>query len=252
MDRHGPLQSARASRLAVCAIATLLAAACAAPPPLPLDPLPAPPPPLAPQACLACLDLSDELARLRQALAAREAELRDLRAAQREQARVVAESSRGAAQAQARQRRLATQAGAASAIAEAEVEQQAAREKLPVAPVAPLLALGTAGLEAASAAFARNDFGGAFDRATQAQALFVAAVDAAGPPRGKVEVPLRGGVPVRAVIDAPLRRQPGGAVTANLAAEAPLTASAWRAGYLHVTTAAGARGWIAEDQVALR
>jgi len=235
-------------------VAGMLLAACAAPPPVRLDPLPAPPPPLAAQACMACLDQSDEIARLRQALAAREEELRDLRASQREQARIAASSSRDAAQAQARQRRLATQADAVSAIAEAEVEQQTAREKLPVAPVVPLLALAGAYLDAASAAFSRNEFGSAFDRATQAQVLFVAAVAGFEQASGKrtAEVPLRGGVPVRAASRTPLRRQPGGPVTNMVAADAPLTALAWRAGYVRVTTAAGVTGWIAEDEIALR
>ena len=203
---------------------------------------------------MACLDQTEEIARLRDALAAREAELRDLRASQREQARVVAESSRDVAQAKARQRRLATKADAASAIAEAEVEQQAAREKLPAAPPPALFALAASSLDAATAAFSRQEFGSAFDRASEAQILFAAVVAAAESSRGKAttDVVLRGGVPLRAASQAPLRRQPAGAVTGNVAANAPLTALAWRAGYLRVLTASGATGWIAEGQVALR
>ena len=255
MDGHGRTRAARTGRWAAGAVATLLAVACATPPPpVRIEPLPPPPPPLESQACMACLDSSEEIARLRQALAAREAELRDLRAGQREQARVAAESSRDAAQAQARQRRLATQADAASAIAEAEVEQQAAREKLPMAPAAPLHALAASAFEAASAAFARNDFGAAYDRATQAQALFAASIAAFEQSRARpaTEILLRGGVPMRAASRTPLRRQPGGPATGTVPAGAPLTALAWRGGYLQVTTTAGAKGWIAEDQVALR
>lgn len=203
---------------------------------------------------MTCLDQSDEIARLRETLAAREAELRDLRASQREQARVVAESSRDVAQVKARQRRLATKADAASAIAEAEVEQQTAREKLPGAPSPALLALATNSLDAASAAFSRGDFGAAFDRASEAQVLFAAAIAAMEPAAGKgaTDVLLRGGVPLRAAGRAPLRKQPAGSVTGNVGADAPLTALAWRAGYLRVITGSGATGWIAEGQVALR
>lgn len=253
MDGHGRMHATNTRRLVACAIASLLTA-CAAPPSVRLDPLPAPPPALAASSCMTCLDHASEIARLREALAAREAELRDLRASQREQARVVAESSRDVAQAKARQRRLATKADAASAIAEAEVEQQAAREKLPTAPASALRVLATSSLDAASAAFSRDEFGAAFDRASEAQILFVAAVVAAEPSRGKAatDVLLRGGVPVRAASRAPLRKQPAGPVTGNVAANAPLTALAWRAGYLRVTTGTGASGWIAEDHVALR
>ena len=78
--------------------ACALAAGCAtAPPPAP-EPAPAPVVPAPalppPPACAVCVDRTDEIARLRQDLATRDAEVRDLRSSQREQVKAVQESTR--------------------------------------------------------------------------------------------------------------------------------------------------------------
>lgn len=233
---------------AACATAALLLGACAGTPPT-LDPLPQPPPPLLPQACVTCVDASDEIARLRQALAAREAEVRDLRASQREQAKAAAASTRDAAQAQARQRRLATQADAASALAEAEVARDAAHERVPLAPLPGLLTLGQSFLDAASTALARGDYGAAVERAVQAQVLLEPLTLPAAPGA----VPLRAAVPVQAVARSALLRRPGrGNAVVTVDAAAPLVAQAYQAGYVRVASATGARGWVAADRLALR
>lgn len=243
----------------ICAGMLLLLSGCATPPvPMPAPVLEeVPQRPLlvvVPQACPICLDQTDEIVRLRQALASREAELRDLRAAQREQTREVAKSTSETARVQARQRRLATQADAASAIAEAEVAQEAVRERGPVSPSPALSGLAQMAVDAAATAYARSDFATAYERGVQAQVLLAAmpASDATRP-AGGVEVPLGAGVPVRATAPSPLRRQPGrGSVVVTVASESPLVALAWRAGYVRVSTATGARGWISEDRIALR
>lgn len=241
----------RTRRVAACLAASLVVAGCATRPP-DFSPLPTPPAALAPQACVTCLDQSDEVARLRQALAARDAEVRDLRAAQREQARLAAASSRDAARAQARQRRLATQADAASGLAEAEVAEEAARERVPLAPVPALLALARACLDAATTAYARGDYGATLERAQQALTL-LASLPAPDKPGTQADTPLAGGIPVRATARTGLRTRPGqGRVIVTVDVRAPLVAEAYRAGYLWVASANGVRGWIAAEQVAMR
>lgn len=226
---------------------------CATVPPPVLEPLPQPPAPLTPQACIACVDHSEEIARLRQALASREAELRDLRATQREQAKVAAATTRDVARTQARQRRLATQADAASAIAEAEVAQEAARDGAPLAPLPPIFVLAQSFVDAATAAFARGDYGAALDRAAQAQALLAPLPVGGGTAASDVEVPLLAAVPVQVTARTPLRGRPGnGNVVVTVDPRAPLVAHAYRAGYLRVVNANGAKGWVAADRLALR
>src|SRR5215470_1286111 len=77
--------------------------------------------------CPSCDEQNREIARLRQDLAGREAELRDLRTNQREQVRVIQESTREVTRAKMKLRRLATQAEAASYIAEVEVVLESLR-----------------------------------------------------------------------------------------------------------------------------
>src|SRR4051812_47377482 len=73
-------------------VAVLIVAAltgCATEPPAPPAPVPVPPPPEPPVVvpCPTCSEEHHELTRLRQELAVREAELRDLRARERDQTR---------------------------------------------------------------------------------------------------------------------------------------------------------------------
>jgi colicin import membrane protein len=169
-----------------------LIGACATPPPPEPEPEPPKPPPVAPPVapvepvCPLCVDRSDEVARLRQELAAREAELKDLRSSQREQVKAVQESTREVTRAKARMRRLATQADAASYLAEVEVALGAVRAT-PAASQSPLLGLAQAFLDAAQPAFAQGDYAAAMDRAGQAEQLITAAGESApATPRSRV------------------------------------------------------------------
>ena len=244
-------------RLSYVLSACALLAGCAATPPPAPEPLPvpsAPALPLAEPVCPACLDRSDEIARLRQDLANREAELRDLRSSQREQVRAVQESSREVTRAKARVRRLATQADAASYLAEVEVALQSAR---PAATASPLLGLAAAFLTAAQAPFAQGDYATAMDRAAQAEQLVTAA--AAGTPtasRTRVagEVLLQAGIPLKSRGDAPLRRAPErrAAVVATLARDTALTAHAYKGDWMRVETEDGRFGWLPQAELAAR
>jgi DNA repair exonuclease SbcCD ATPase subunit len=146
------------------------------------------------------VDRSDEIARLRQELAARDAELKELRASQREQVKAAQESTREITRARARMRRLATQADAASYIAEVEVALGAAQASAPAAQ-SRLLGLAQDFLEAAQAPFAQGDYGMAMERAAQAEQLVAAAAERAAPgARSRVagEVLLQVRIPLKA------------------------------------------------------
>ncbi|MFO1305013.1 MAG: SH3 domain-containing protein [Burkholderiales bacterium] len=244
-------------RLAILACASAVLAGCAtapAPEPAPAPPVAAPAPP-APPPCPVCVDRSDEIARLRQELAARESELRELRASQREQAKAVQETTREVTRARARARRLATQADAASTVAEVEAALESARGS--AASGSPLLPLAQSFVDGASSAFAQGDYAGAMERASQAEQLVAAALDATSPSsRARVagEVRIIPGIPVRASASARLRRepQPGSAVVASLGKDAPVVAHGYKAAWMRVETEDGKTGWLLQRELVPR
>ncbi|MFO1312775.1 MAG: SH3 domain-containing protein [Burkholderiales bacterium] len=244
-------------RLTVLVCASALLAGCAtapAPEPAPA-PVPAVPPPPPPPPCPVCVDRSDEVARLRQELAARESELRDLRASQREQAKTVQETTREVTRAKARARRLATQADAASYIAEVEVALGSARGS--AASGSPLLPLAQSFIDGASLPFAQGDYASAMERAAQAEQLVAAALDAASiPARARVagEVRMVPGIPLRAGAAASLRREPQAKapVVAAIGKDTALVAHGYKAAWMRVETEDGRAGWIPQRELAPR
>ena len=248
--------------LAACA----LIAACATPPPPQPEPEPAAPPPTpapappvavpAPPSCPACVDRSDELARLRLELAVREAEIKDLRSSQREQVKAVQDSTREVTRAKARMRRLATQADAASYMAEVEVALGAMRAT-PAASQSPLLGLAQAFLDASQPAFAQGDYAAAMDRAGQAEQLIAAAAEGApATPRSRVtgEVLLQVSIPLKASADSSLRRepQPRAPVVTALRKDSALVAHAYKGNWMRVETEDGKFGWLPQTSLAAR
>src|SRR4051812_26524354 len=167
---NSPMHRSAFQRTAL-ALAAMVLGACATPPPPepPMVPAPivvaAPPEPV----CVLCMDQSQEIARLRQELTARETELRDLRSSQRDQGKAIQESTREVTRAKAKLRRLATQADAASYIAEVEVALSAYRK--PPANAPPLVALAQAVLDSTAQPFTRGDYATAMDRAAPAEQL---------------------------------------------------------------------------------
>ena len=200
-----------------------------------------------------CVDRTEEIARLRQELAARDAELRDLRSSQREQVKAVQESTREVTRARARVRRLATQADAASYLAEVEVALEAARSGTP----SPLLPLARAFLEAAQAPFVQGDYASAMDRAAQAEQLVTAAASGT-PQRSRTriagEVLLQAAIPLKTRVDSRLRRAPAprAAVVTTLGPDAALVAHAYKGDWMRVETADGKLGWLPQAQLSAR
>jgi hypothetical protein len=242
----------------VVALLGLLIAGCATPPAPPATEPPPAPVEAAPPApaCPVCDDGSVEIARLRQELANREAELRDLRAQQREQARALQETAKEATRAKVKLRRLATQADAASYLAEVEVAVETVRLPAEAPAAAPLVALAREILAASATPFAQGDYGGAMDLAAQAEQLVVVAGNArAGkgarpPPEAPFDVAIR----LRTTQGGNLRRQPNGksAAVGALPAGSPVVAHAWQGGWLRIETEDGRAGWMFQSLVTAR
>ncbi len=232
-------------------------AGCATPPPEPsLATLPPAPLPAPVAACPACLDQGLEIARLRQELAAREAQILDLRASQRDQAKVIQESTREATRAKARARRLGTQADAASYLAEVEVALGALKASLGTARP-PLLPLAESLVEGASAPFAQGDYAEAMNRAAQAEQVIAIVADLRAAPTGRAPAPevlLQLAIPLRLASDARLRREPRPAsnTVAMVAKGTPIVASAYRGSWMRVATEDGRIGWVGQSSLAAR
>jgi hypothetical protein len=238
----------------LAAVGSLWLAGCATAPPPVAPPVP-PPVVLAPApapVCPSCDDAKAEVARLRQELANREAELRDLRSQQREQVRALQESTKQAARAKTKLRRLATQADTASYMAEVEVGLETARAATPAASPPPLLDLAQDILDASALPYAQAEYGTAVELATQAEQLIQ--IVTREPPgagtngRRGSEVALETPLPLRLKAGASLRREPRdkAPAVASLAEGALVTAFAWRENWFRVETEDGASGWIAE------
>jgi hypothetical protein len=245
---------------AIVSTAGVVLTGCAALPPAeaPRPATPALPEASARGACPSCEEQARENGRLRQDLAAREAELRDLRSSQRDQVKVLQESTREVTRAKVKLRRLATQADAASYIAEVEVAMESLSASLGAGSTVPLMALAQSILQSTAVPFAQGDYGVAMDRAAQAEQLITAvAADRARPrsrSRSSGQTVLQVAIPLQATAGGDLRRQPlrSSPVVAALKAGSPVIAYAYRGSWLQVETEDGRSGWIAQRQVAAR
>jgi len=234
---------------------------CATPPPPPPPaepPIPAPAPIEAPvpmPTCPSCEEQTREIARLREDLAARDAEMRDLRSNQRDQAKVLQESTLGATRAKVKLRRIATQADAASYIAEVEVAYESVRSSLGKTTTAPMMELAQGILESTAALFARGQYEAAMDRAAQAEQLIivVAEAHARSGSRARVpgELPLQVAVSLKVTVDSNLRRQPlaRAPVVGVLKKDSHLVARAYKGSWLYAETDDGRAGWVNQTQL---
>lgn len=164
--------------------------------------------------CSYCGEQIREIGRLRQDLANRDEQLRDLRSNQRNQVKVLQESKREVIRAKVKLHRLATRADAASYIAEVEVAMESLRSSLGAKSTVPPMARAQGLLESTAAPFAQGDYGVAMDRAAQAEQLIALVADNQAQhrskPRGKVQVPLQAGIPLKATADSRLHPRPLG------------------------------------------
>jgi hypothetical protein len=208
--------------------------------------------------CPACEDQSREIARLRQELAIREEQLRDQRSSQRDQVKVLQESTREITRAKVKLRRLATQADTASYIAEVEVAMESLRGSVGGTSTIPLLALAQGILDTTAAPFAQGDYGVAMERAAQAEQLITLVAHYQVRPGSRVrvpgEVPLQIAIPLKVIEDSNLRRQPfaKAPIIALLKKDSPLIAHAYKGSWLQVETGDGRAGWVDQARLGAR
>ena len=211
-----------------------------------------------PPTCPSCEEQTREIAQLRQDLGNREAELRNLRSNQREQVKVLQESTREVTRAKVKLRRLATQADAASYIAEVEVAMESLRSSLGATSTPPLMMLAQSVLDSTPAPFAQGDYGVAMDRAAQAEQLIAVVADnqvRPGPrPRVRGEVLLQVAISLKVTVDSKLRRQPvsRGPVVGVLKKDSTLVAYSYKGSWLKVETEDGRSGWVDQTRLGAR
>ncbi len=228
----------------------LMAGGCATTPPPPPPPPPAPVVEPAPVlTCPTCDEQNREVTRLRQELAARDAELRDLRAQHRDQIKALQESNRRAVRAKVKLRRLASQANAASYMAEVEVALETLRSSPDAASRASLIALPQAMLESADIAFTQGDYGGAMDRAGQAEQMIAMLAEAparVASAHAPAEVPFEVAIPLRVKVDSRLRRQPrsNAPILGIVRQASPVVALAYKGHWVRIRVGDGRSGWI--------
>lgn len=127
--------------------------------------------------CSPCKEQIREVVRLRQDLASRDVEVRELRSDQRVQVKVLQESKREVTRAKVKLRRLATRADAASYIAEVEVALESLRSSRSAASTIPQVTQAQRLLESTAAPFAQGEYGVAMERAADAEQLIMSAAD---------------------------------------------------------------------------
>jgi hypothetical protein len=232
---------------------------CVAPPPAPpLPPSASVPLEATVPACQSCEEQTRAIARLRQDLANRDAELRELRSSQRDQVKVLQDSTREVARAKVKLRRLATQADAASYIAEVEVARESLHSSLGAKSDVQLIVLAQGLLESTAVPFAQGDYGEAMDRAAQAEELIALVahyqVRPGSRPRVPGEVPLQVAIPLKVTVDSNLRRQPlaKAPVVRVLKKDSLLVAHAYKGSWMQVETEDGRSGWVDQTRLGAR
>ena len=197
-----------------------------------------------------CDPRDQEVARLQQTLAEKDAEVQELRAQQNMQATALREITVEVARAEVKLRRLATQADAASRLAEAEVVLQGMQAAAQAPHKASQIAQAQRLLDAGAESFAQGDYGTAVELAAQSQEIIDMLASGRRTPvpgaRDAGEMPLQAPVELRARIDSNLRAQPGRAepVLGVLRQGTALQAHAYRGEWLHVHTDDGRAGWV--------
>ncbi len=233
---------------AVTLVALLVAGCSLTGPPVPVAP-PVPPRAAEP-VCEPCVVLKAQIARQQHELAAREAELSDLRAQRGEQARALEDFARQTARAQSRPRRLATRVTAASYIAEVEVALTGARAMRISDAAQARLAQAQELLDSSKEPFAQEDYDGAIESASRAADLIAGALEVAArpvPPLRPVPVAyFASPTPMRVKGDSFLRDGPSpkAAVRGVLKGGTTAMGHARRGDWIRVASADGRSGWV--------
>ena len=112
-------------------------------------------------------------------------------------------------------------------------------------------------LQSSAAAFKRNDYGGAMNRAVHAQQLVTMLTDSRSSiaqTNAAAEIPFLVPIPLRLKTDSNLRRQPrrNARVITVLKESTPLVAVAYKGNWLHVNVNDGHYGWVQQGLFAVQ
>lgn len=198
--------------------------------------------------------LQHEIDRLQKQLAEREAHIRNQEARHQDQVKTFQQSSSQAAHAQVKLRRLATRPAAASTIAEVEVLMRNLNLSPRTDREVMLQTQAQRLLDAATAAYEKDNFGAAMDYAAQARE-FLGMINSN---RGRKAtdslqtiVSFHAPLSLRAIKNSNLRQEPSltAPVSGTVQKETAMTADAYRGEWLQVLTSDGRTGWIFNELV---
>lgn len=198
--------------------------------------------------------LQREIERLRKQVAEKEVHIRTQEARHQDQIRTLQETSTQATHAQVKLRRLATRPAAASTIAEVEVLMRNLKPSSETGTEAILQTQAARLLDAATASYARGDFGGAMDYAAQARE-FLGMITSNRARRASDPLPASVSfhvpIPLRAITASNLRGKPGlnAPVLGTLKKGSTMIADAYRGEWLQILTSDGRSGWVLNELV---
>lgn len=196
-----------------------------------------------------------EIERLQQLLTEKDVLIRNLNARQQDQAKALQESTSKVTRDQVMLRRLATKPGAASSIAEAEVA--IASLKLSQVTVPEQILQAQRLLDAATASYAKGNYGTTMDHAAQTREFIEMVKDnhsrKASDPRLAM-VAFNVPIPLRAKTNVNLRLKPftNAAKLVTLKKDSALTAKAYLGDWLQVQTSDMRSGWVLNTLVEVR
>lgn len=198
--------------------------------------------------------LQHEIDRLQKQLAEKEAYIRSQEARYQDQVKVLQQSSSSqAAHAQVKLRRLATRPAAASSMAEVEVLMRNLHLGSGTDPEIMLQSQAQRLLNAATAAYQRDDFGAAVEYAAQAREFIGMINNRARKTPDSLQSIVSFHVPLslRAIENSNLRQKPGlnAQVLGTVKKGTAMTSDAYRGEWLQVLTADGRSGWIFSELV---
>lgn len=204
-----------------------------------------------PETVTNCTEEQQEIGRLREQLAWKDAEISRLQTHREARVKELEQTTVQAARAEVKLRRVASEAEVASRLAEAEVALQAR----PDAPESPLQELARQLLDKALATFQRGEHSEAADLTAQARQLIdmQLTIEAAPDRQAAPESSFKVAIPLRIQVDARLRSQPGtgAGVLAILPAATPVTALGFHGLWLQVQTPNRTTGWVSSELVTL-
>ncbi len=212
----------------------------------------APSPVVTPVSPLVC-DTSEsegEIAHLQRLLTDKEAEIKQLRASQKNQDKLLKEAASQTTHAEVKLRRFATETDAASLLAEVEVALIKLRSLATAPRQDAQLTQAQQLLDRATSSFWKADYDNSVDLSIRArQSLDILAVHIKAPAANKrapTAIPFKIMVALNTKVDTNLRRQPqpNAAIITVLPQGTPITARAYQGNWLQVETEDGATGWI--------